>query len=266
MNIENDKILEQYKMVLPEVQEFYCDHSQSEFEKAFGITSVDYINRRPHYLIRIIPSKYSDNLLSKGEIRMGSLDYYRNMEFNNDGRADVSEGAVTILQSGQILIGNPPVKISEGRTTVYQYSNNVNNGYVYCLYGCYENIYDGKIHSIDIPDQMNNMGESKILIFNPGEFVNRCAKAAKEQGYSLVRGAVNYYDDKTSNLKWHPFMKPESYRYQSEYRLYCPTADSSDSSIILNIGPIYDIAIIIDDPMFLVPVDKGKLEIRKMRL
>lgn len=61
-------------------------------------------------------------------------------------------------------------------------------------------------------------------------------------------------------------MKPESYRYQSEYRLYCATADSSDSSIILNIGPIYDIAIIIDDPMFLVPVDKGKLEIRKMRL
>lgn len=264
MYSENDKILEQYKMALPEIEEFNCGESQKEFERVFGITSAEYINRRPNYLIRVVPSKYSDNLLSKGEIRMGSLDYYRNMEYNNDGRADVTEGALTVFQSGQILIGNPPTRISENKTTIYQYSDKVNKGFVYCLYGCYDNIFDGKVHEIEIPDQMHKMGESKILIFNPGEFIRRCAKAAKEQGLTLVRGSVNYYDDETLSLKWHPFIKPKSYSYQSEYRLYCPTTDCTQNNIFLNIGPINDIAVLIDRPMFLVAIETGKVEIREL--
>lgn len=252
------------KKALTSLDTFNRTQFQDEFESAFGITTADYIYRRPNYLIRVIPSEFSDDLLLKGEIRMGALDYYRSLEANNDGRADVSEGATAVFQSGEILIGDPPVYISEDRTTIYRYSDNANKGYIYCLYGCYDNIFDGNIHSIDVPRQMNNMGEAQILIFNPGEFVNRCAKAAKEQGLTLVRGSVNYYDDKNSNLRWHPFMKPNSYCYQSEYRLYCPTIDCSESHFILNIGPINDIAIIINQPMYLVPIDTGKVEIRAL--
>lgn len=278
------KLIQSIKKKYPTVEEVVVPQYQDEIDTAMGGVTSQHKKMWPHYLIRCIDSRYAASLLNNGEIRMHTLEYYRSLEYNGDGRSDKVEGVSRVFQAGAILMGDETgertVEIFK-HTTIYQHSPTGNKGFIYCLYGCYDNIFDGKPHEIVVPDDMNKLGSTKILIKNPREFFTRCKNAIKQGKFEYQRGArqiehinldlecssVDYLDRTSQNWEWGPYSKPKEYEYQSEFRLYCPSPDClKDDILTLKIKPITDIAIIIDKPMILLPAANGALDIIYGRL
>ena len=91
-----------------------------------------------------------------------------------------------------------------------------------------------------IDKRMDGFGGSFLLISNTQEFINRVRSAAAEVHCDLAYEPVRYYDDATHSGPTGLFRKPQSYAYQSEFRLALTSGRCG--SIDLQCGSMHDIA------------------------
>jgi hypothetical protein len=196
-------------------------------------------------LFRRGKTEYIKNLFEKGELYMSTVDFIRNCDENQD-RTDPNDSIFK-----REFLGDVKVKVCDVGQDIEKFGiplnakdcvlnfAGINKGNIYCLSGIYTK------HLMDNSEitefSTKSFGESLIVISNPRKFIERVKKALLKEGYSDIKyGPVNYYPNDYSGYIG-PFMKHQIFSPQNEYRFYVPNEENNP--IIINIGPIDDIAI-----------------------
>ena len=182
---------------------------------------------------------HAEEFLS-GKIRMMSLRYYRKMEDDNHGRKDKYEGSEKLWQGKNttLTIDGKKITSQDGLVSVIIRTDSYEKNTKICC--CTLLPITNRIEGLDNLRKFHL--PYTILFKEPDEFINRFKKAAT--GKNFATGKVSFFDEKTYNGDLTAFQKPNSFKWQNEFRLLLesPTEDP----FYLNIGDIHDIASIYD--------------------
>ena len=191
------------------------------------------------HLIKIGEKQYMEKLLG-GEIYMKNINYFREYEesYQNNSRGDRYECYDFISQNNKIFILDEMMSksiLEVENVNVFEDKKSF-PGYLYCMYA----VHSGK-ESVLIDKRMFEFGDYAIVIFNPNEFIRRIKSYCKERNLHPNCSPVEYYGEKIKKGLITPFMKRDSYSYQSEARIYIHDSNPQEN-MTLNIGSIKDIA------------------------
>lgn len=188
----------------------------------------------PKYLVKVGQEKHMLSLLKQGIVYMNSLSYFKSLEHTEDGRADESEGAHSVVQTGGMIINGLESNVS---TPLTFFAPGYNKGYIYCTVA----VFDDTKPEEFLNERMLDMGEVAIVIHEPEQFVRRCVDVLRAHCINLDWGNVRYYDKTEGSFLLDPWLKPKGFEYQKEFRLFFPMAENKAK--VLQIGSIEDIAI-----------------------
>lgn len=200
--------------------------------------------KEPSYLIRTGKREHMESLLNWGEVYMSSLSFFAKGGTKNEAKDDNNEGRWA--DSCYVQIGE--------NCEMFKAENLRHTGYIYCFTGFTDDIFIMN-HPYRFRDQVGShrFGEASVLIWNPKEFYKRLEIAVKKKGLTIQYGWVSYdivseEQFKTGEL-FKPFHKsPIEFKWENEFRFYVPSA-SRDEHLTLNLGPINDIACIMEKGM-----------------
>lgn len=186
----------------------------------------------------------------KGRLYCNTLQYFKDLEQNGNGRGDPYEGAVALIQPKHavIKISFNDEKMKDftidqkdivGPVVVQSYDNLSHN--VYCLYAIYveggddefsdENLTPDKFAKrvdlvkgkFKLHDDCFGMGKHAVLIHTVQPFMEALMAYEVKSNMKFRRGIVKYYDENTYNgdFKEHEaiFHKQKKYSHQNEYRI-----------------------------------------------
>ncbi len=185
-----------------------------------------------------------ERLLLEGEIFCKPFKYFTTAE-QQSLRHDKFDGAAYITQIRNIELLDPITKkpfavASSGR--LYNHHPE-DKGNIYCLYGIETDTLDLSseiIQTFNLDMNGLNFGDTSILIFDPGEFIERVKKEVERLGYVFQFSPVIYYDEKVYQGELSPFYKSKKFSLQNEIRFWVP--NKLDQDLTLKIGDISDIA------------------------
>ena len=194
--------------------------------------------------IKVGELKYMEKLLLEGEIFCKPFKYFTAAE-QDSLRHDKYDGAAYITQIKNIELLDPVSKQPFAKASSGQlyYHQPEDKGNIYCLYG----IETASLNlSADITQAFNldmnglNFGDTAIIIFDPGEFIERAKKEIQRLGNIFQFGPVIYYDEKSYQGELSPFYKSKKFSLQKEIRFWIP--NRLDQDLTFKIGNISDIA------------------------
>lgn len=187
--------------------------------------------------------------LQDGLIYMNSLEWFRKHESEN---GDVVIGdsfeAMFHINEGKFVLPDIGEEI-EIKNELIQTSSS--NDYAYCMFGI--DPYSNKFSFTDEQkENIENFGDTALLILDKDEFFNRIRNAASKEGYEIYGGFVRYYDETIDSLHlimsllsgMHniAFWKRKKYYYQQEFRFLVHAEKCEKDHLELNIGDIRDIS------------------------
>ena len=187
--------------------------------------------------------------LQNGLIYMNSLEWFRNNESDNgDEVIGDSFEAMFHINEGKFILPDTGEKI-EIKDGLIQTTSS--NDYAYCMFGV--NPYSKNFSFTDEQkENIQNFGDTALLILDKDEFFNRLRTAALKEGYEIYGGFVQYYDETKDSLNlilsllsgMHniAFWKRKKYCYQQEFRFLVHTQNCEKDHLELNIGDIRDIS------------------------
>ena len=194
--------------------------------------------------IKVGQLNYMEKLLHKGEVFCKPFKYFTAAE-QGSLRHDKYEGSAYITQIRNIELLDPITNKPFAKATSGQlyYHHPGDKGNIYCLYG----IETGSLDlSNDIIKAFNldmnglNFGDTAIIIFDPGEFIQRVKNEVERVGYIFQYSPVIYYDEKKHQGELSPFYKSKRFNLQNEIRFWIP--NKLDIDLTFRIGDISDIA------------------------
>lgn len=192
-------------------------------------------------LIRFSKREYNEQLRDVGLLHMKPLSYFVELE-SESSRGDPFEGTTNITQPkhiGEFTISSPlagkidvdpselagPIRISLNKTSTCN---------VYCMFAITQTV-DGAL----VDERNIEFGDSFVLILNPTEFLNRVSLAARERGFRVECGLVDYYDAENYSGKTGRFKKRSIYSHQNEFRIV--VEPGSEEPVNLLVGSLIDI-------------------------
>ena len=207
-------------------------------------------NNRKLFFLKLGEYQHMKNLYEKGELYFNTFDYFRNLEYTNDGRADnkeycayhyagdgIKDVSLRFYPNGR---DKEPIKFVGGKeleeltiTTGEEKE--------------YTHLYS--LSSIDLEWTLNNnfiidnsnFADNKdfvVVIFNTKEFINRTVQHL--QNYKLQTKFVEYVDKKSYTGEMGPFRKFDNYALQNEYRIAVNFKTKEPQ--IIHLGSLNDIA------------------------
>ena len=220
-----------------------------------------------HCLMKFFSKREFAERFLQGELYARRLYSFRTLH-DQDGRADEYEGAVAIpsdnlvltlrstnLETRQIRGFEIPGEGMDGPLIIMpQRLDNLN---LYCMYAIHsggfeetgrDDFADYEQH-LKISDQCLGLGCYTVAIFRNNAFMNRARNAVVREGYRLNSRLVQYYDPEVGSPfdvddDRIVFTKRKEFAWQREYRFAIDTGTNGLEPIILNIGPIDDIAML----------------------
>lgn len=190
---------------------------------------------------RFSSEQYARNFLN-GEIRFGSLKYFKELEaiYNNTsgdryegGRVSQADGAIVSIQDPKTGLWHP-IKSSKGE--FFHSLNNTENYFISCF-------------SYELNEAQNMYGEYLVTIKNPIEFYARVNNKFKMPSHTFFK-KIDYYDRNIVNEPFSQlddlcFLKEKKFASDYEFRLMIgPIQNDSDEVRYYNIGSIEDIALL----------------------
>jgi hypothetical protein len=188
------------------------------------------------------------DLVENGTVFMQRLREFR--EAKDVARRDQNEGALMRVDARapgtwmNINIGTTRIPIQNGSV---QFHGAQQEHAVYCMYSFLEQEGgplpdDLRTPLTGLPERLPEFGDTLVLFVNTAEFVRRLRSAARNAGYELEHGRVEYVPQHHSGAMG-PFRKLETFSHQSEWR--CITDKPiPNASLTLKLGNLRDIALV----------------------
>ena len=112
-----------------------------------------------------------------------------------EGMLHISEGYMQIYDSDGKVIECVPLTDSAITTSF-------SNAFVFCATNIFPD-ESGHVFADNQKPVFKEFGDTALVIENKGEFIKRIYKAAKELGYEVFYGVVNYYNKDEDNANMH---------------------------------------------------------------
>lgn len=207
------------------------------------------------FFVKLFERECYANDFRNGKLFINRLSFFKNMtNKDNTGRVDSMEGANYIMPN-KCCIGDTDItNLIDGPIVIKM--DFLNYLHVFCLYAGHTNDFgdfspdnfDNAVRHLQISDDYNKFGPHSIVVTDGKEFIRRVTQAAKDKGYRIAKGLVQYYDPDTVQdgfgdiYSIRPvFMKRNKFSYQREYRFVIDTHEIGDKHICLDVGDISDI-------------------------
>ena len=194
--------------------------------------------------------------IQSGKMYLKNLEWFREKERQTgdmtigdllEGMLHISEGYMQIYDSDGKVIECVPLTDSAITTSF-------SNAFVFCATNIFPD-ENGHVFADNQKPVFKEFGDTALVIENKGEFIKRIYKAAKELGYEVFYGVVNYYnkDEDNANMLLSllhgmhniAFWKRDTYKVQQEFRIVLWKKDANKDYIEFDIGDISDISKVI---------------------
>ena len=194
--------------------------------------------------------------IQSGKMYLKNLEWFREKERQTgdmtigdllEGMLHISEGYMQIYDSDGKVIECVPLTDSAITTSF-------SNAFVFCATNIFPD-ENGHVFADNQKPVFKEFGDTALVIENKGEFIKRIYKAAKELGYEVFCGVVNYYNKDEDNANMlislldgmHniAFWKRDTYKVQQEFRIVLWRKDANKDYIEFDIGDISDISKVI---------------------
>ncbi len=194
--------------------------------------------------------------IQSGKMYLKNLEWFREKERQTgdmtigdllEGMLHISEGYMQIYDSDGKVIECVPLTDSAITTSF-------SNAFVFCATNIFPD-ESGHVFADNQKPVFKEFGDTALVIENKGEFIKRIYKAAKELGYEVFYGVVNYYNKDEDNANMHisllhgmhniAFWKRDTYKVQQEFRIVLWKKDANKDYIEFDIGDISDISKVI---------------------
>lgn len=194
--------------------------------------------------------------IQSGKMYLKNLEWFREKERQTgdmtigdllEGMLHISEGYMQIYDSDGKVIECVPLTDSAITTSF-------SNAFVFCATNIFPD-ESGHVFADNQKPVFKEFGDTALVIENKGEFIKRIYKAAKELGYEVFYGVVNYYnkDEDNANMLLSllhgmhniAFWKRDTYKVQQEFRIVLWKKDANKDYIEFDIGDISDISKVI---------------------
>lgn len=195
--------------------------------------------------------------IQSGKMYLKNLEWFREKERQTgdmtigdllEGMLHISEGYMQIYDSDGKVIECVPLTDSAITTSF-------SNAFVFCATNIFPD-ESGHVFADNQKPVFKEFGDTALVIENKGEFIKRIYKAAKELGYEVFYGVVNYYNKDEDNANMHisllhgmhniAFWKRDTYKVQQEFRIVLWKKDANKDYIEFDIGDISDISKVIN--------------------
>ena len=222
------------------------------------------------YLAKCVDCLEYAQALLKGRVYMNNLAYFRDVEerqAEKAGRADSNEGNyiyqgrhlsnVVLSVNGQDRV-IPPSDIVK----VSVHTNVLDAWHILSVFAGYPRPGDPKVITDESLARIKNFpgqrlscefGNYTVFIHNIQPFLDRVQSYCLDNGYGLRTGFVTYIDparDSVAPTRDNPlkpiFHKYNIFAYQQEFRIAVLPTHEQESSLILDIGDISDLATIVE--------------------
>jgi len=192
----------------------------------------------PIALIKIGKKKFMNDLISKGKLRLNTINYYRNHENKEIGDSwenpkKVQQGIISLFNEKNndfIELSKEPLPICE--------SNNELNGNVYCMFGIklsdFKIIEDYYVFEIS-HELIKEFGGTVVFFPQPELFLEKLEQLFLSKGYNYESQFVNYFDPKIDS-ELNVFNKRKTYKHQSEYRIFIK--NNKDKILDIELGSL----------------------------
>lgn len=187
--------------------------------------------------------------IQSGKMHLKNLEWFREKERQTgdmtigdllEGMLHISEGYMQITDlDGQII---ECVPLTDSAITT-----SFSNAFVFCATNIFPD-ENGNVFADNQKPVFKEFGDTALVIENKGEFIKRIYKAAKELGYEVFYGVVNYYNKDQDNANMlislshgmHniAFWKRDTYKVQQEFRIVLWKKDANKDYIEFDIGDI----------------------------
>lgn len=176
-------------------------------------------------------------LYEQGLIYMNSKEFFRKVE-DKELRGDAFEGIKSIKNSGpgKFRIDSINHTVNYINLQIKQPWGKV-YGNIYSLF-CISLETTPNLFEFKMDERVINFGSHCLLIPDSDGFINLVSRKAKEEGYNLDFGLVNYFEKSKFSGEISPFDKPNEFLYQKEYRFYLERIGTSPISF--KIGSLKD--------------------------
>ena len=194
--------------------------------------------------------------IQSGKMYLKNLEWFREKERQTgdmtigdllEGMLHISEGYMQIYDSDGKAIECVPLTDSAITTSF-------SNAFVFCATNIFPD-ESGHVFADNQKPVFKEFGDTALVIENKGEFIKRIYKAAKELGYEVFYGVVNYYNKDEDNANMlislldgmHniAFWKRDTYKVQQEFRIVLWKKDANEDYIEFDISDISDISKVI---------------------
>ena len=194
--------------------------------------------------------------IQSGKMYLKNLEWFREKERQTgdmtigdllEGMLHISEGYMQIYDSDGKVIECVPLTDSAITTSF-------SNAFVFCATNIFPD-ENGTVFADNQKPVFKEFGDTALVIENKGEFIKRIYKAAKELGYEVFYGVVNYYnkDEDNANMLLSllhgmhniAFWKRDTYKVQQEFRIVLWRKDANKDYIEFDIGDISGISKVI---------------------
>lgn len=169
------------------------------------------------------------NLYEKGELYFNTFDFFKNLEYSDDGRADNNEYCAYHYAGNGIKdvslsfytngLDKDPIKLIGGKELEeLTITTNKEKEYTH-LYSISSIDLEWTLNNNFIIDNSNfaNNKDFVVVILNTKEFINRLVQ--RLQKYKLQARFIEYIDKKSYTGVMGPFRKFNDYALQNEYRI-----------------------------------------------
>lgn len=194
----------------------------------------------------------------RGTLYSNRLAFFKKLEEDAQAnRSDRDEAVLGWYQPDQISLTLNGLEIKDLAAPVSLQMNQHNDLNVFCIYAAHsgpfevitdENIFDLKDHLKIPPSDFLTLGDYAVVVTQAKSLIDRVVGAAKDRGFGLRAGLVEYYDPSAFSGSFSEdeavFRKRKEFEHQREYRFSFDTGIPGDDPLKLKIGDISDIALL----------------------
>lgn len=209
------------------------------------------------FFVKVFSEKAHAEDFLRGTLYSNRLAFFKKFEEDaKANRSDRHEAVVGWYQPDKIslTLNGRDIKDLVAPVSLQMVQHNDLN--IFCIYAAHngpfevitdENIFDLRDH-LYIPPDCLKLGDYAVVVTQAKPFIDRVVGAAKDEGFGLKAGLVEYYDPSLFSGNFSEdeavFRKRKEFQHQREYRFSFDTGTSGDGPIKLNIGDISDIALL----------------------
>lgn len=195
------------------------------------------------------------------KIQSGKM-HLKNLEWFREKERQTGDMTIGDLLEGMLHISEGYMQITDSDSQVFEcvsltnsaITTSFSNAFVFCATNIFPD-ENGHVFADNQKPVFKEFGDTALVIENKGEFIKQIYKAAKELGYEMFYGVVNYYNKDEDNANMlisllhgmHniAFWKRDTYKVQQEFRIVLWKKDANEDYIEFDIGNISDISKVI---------------------